>query len=232
MAFDWRGHGETEWIGPGGYYHFVDYLLDLDELLPQFTSEPVHLVGHSMGGTVCSMYAGVRPERLATLTLIEGLGPPESDITQAHVRARNWFNQVARTRQKKPRVMRDSAEALERMRMRNPELPDDFGLFLAEKATRPSDGGRQWSFDPLHQTTSPMPFREDLYATFLQQITAPTLLVVGEQGYRLPEETEQARVAQIANQRTIEVPEVGHMIHWFKPEPLADALAAHFAKAD
>ena len=29
VAWDWRGHGESEHIGAGGYYHFADYVLDL-----------------------------------------------------------------------------------------------------------------------------------------------------------------------------------------------------------
>ncbi len=74
-SFDWRGHGQTEWAGAGGYYHFPDYVLDLEELLPQLSAEPVHLVGHSMGGSVCAMFAAARPEKVRTLTLIEGIGP-------------------------------------------------------------------------------------------------------------------------------------------------------------
>ena len=78
-SFDWRGHGQTEWAGAGGYYHFPDYVLDLDELLPQLSDQPVHLVGHSMGGSACVMYAAARPEKLQSLALIEGLGPPEME---------------------------------------------------------------------------------------------------------------------------------------------------------
>src|SRR5690242_11085102 len=33
VAPDMRGHGDSDWIGPGGYYHFADYLADLHELI-------------------------------------------------------------------------------------------------------------------------------------------------------------------------------------------------------
>jgi len=33
IALDWRGHGDSGWIGPGGYYHFVDYVADLAVLM-------------------------------------------------------------------------------------------------------------------------------------------------------------------------------------------------------
>ena len=56
-AFDWRGHGETDWIGAGGYYHFPDYVLDLAELLPQLSDFP-----SALGRTFDGRYR-VRPLR-------------------------------------------------------------------------------------------------------------------------------------------------------------------------
>src|SRR5262245_2914075 len=76
VAFDWRGHGETEHVGRGGYYHFADYALDLHELWPKLAPDGAHLAGHSMGGTATAYFAGVRPKGLRTLTSIEGIGPP------------------------------------------------------------------------------------------------------------------------------------------------------------
>ena len=29
FALDWRGHGDSDWVGAGGYYHFADYVADL-----------------------------------------------------------------------------------------------------------------------------------------------------------------------------------------------------------
>ena len=34
----------------------------------------MHLVGHSLGGTVASLYAGLFPERVASQVSIEGVG--------------------------------------------------------------------------------------------------------------------------------------------------------------
>ena len=30
VAMDCRGHGDSGWVGAGGYYHFPDYVFDLD----------------------------------------------------------------------------------------------------------------------------------------------------------------------------------------------------------
>ena len=226
-SFDWRGHGQTEWTGAGGYYHFPDYVLDLDELLPQLSDQPVHLVGHSMGGSACVMYAAARPENLCSLTLIEGLGPPEMEPRDPVTRLRAWLDGVARVRSKTLKPMDGERTVLKRMRVQNPELTDELGLFLASKSTKAVDGGVQWTFDPLHKTWSPSPFQADAFGKLLEAISAPTLIVAGERGLRLQDEEE--RMAKIKHHRFVEIPDVGHMIHWFEPRALASELAGFFA---
>jgi len=227
-SFDWRGHGQTEWIGAGGYYHFPDYVLDLEELLPQLSNEPVHLVGHSMGGSVCAMYSAARPDKIRSLALVEGIGPPEMEPRDPATRLRAWLDGVARVRSRTLRPIESERAALMRMRVQNPELPEELGLFLVTESTKPVDGGIQWTFDPLHKTFSPRAFQADLFGKLLEAISAPTLVVSGEQGFRLQD--EQDRVAKISRHRFIEIPDVGHMIHWFEPRVLAAELAGFFAE--
>jgi pimeloyl-ACP methyl ester carboxylesterase len=226
-SFDWRGHGQTEWTGAGGYYHFPDYVLDLDELLPQLSDQPVHLVGHSMGGSACVMYAAARPENLRSLTLIEGLGPPEMEPRDPVIRLRAWLDSVARVRSKTLKPMDGERTILKRMRVQNPELTDELGLFLASRSTKAVGGGVQWTFDPLHKTWSPRPFQADAFGKLLEAISAPTLIVAGERGLRLKDEEE--RMAKIKHHRFVEIPDVGHMIHWFEPRALASELVGFFA---
>ncbi|KAB2892772.1 MAG: alpha/beta hydrolase, partial [Kofleriaceae bacterium] len=78
IAPDLRGHGDSDWIGPGGYYHFFDYLPDLDEVVARLARGKVVMVGHSMGGSVAAYWAGTRPEQVRALVLLEGIGPPEA----------------------------------------------------------------------------------------------------------------------------------------------------------
>ena len=76
VAFDWRGHARTEWIGAGGYYYFTDYIADLADMIDALVPGRLHLVGHSMGGGVAIHYAGAFPDRVERLVVMEGLGPP------------------------------------------------------------------------------------------------------------------------------------------------------------
>lgn len=229
VAWDWRGHGQSEHIGAGGYYHFADYVLDLDELWPALVpaGERAHLVGHSMGGSAVTMFASVRSERLQTLSLLEGLGPPDQDPAKAPEKLRLWLHGVERARAKSPRAF-SLEEAVTRMRRQNPALGDELGAFLAEKGTRAVEGGRHWAFDPLHRTPSPSVFEAAIFTAYLRAIEVPTLAVAGAKGYRLADEAE--RLAAIPDVRLVELPEVGHMMHWEAPGALADALAEHFER--
>jgi pimeloyl-ACP methyl ester carboxylesterase len=226
-SFDWRGHGHSQWVGAGGYYHFPDYVLDLDELLPQLTEHPVHLVGHSMGGTACAMYAAARPRKLRSLALIEGIGPPEMEPRDPIERLRAWLDAVAAVRSQERRPMDGERSALARMRIQNPELDDELGSFLVARSTQPVEGGLQWTFDPLHKTWSPRPFQAAAFKQILAGISTATLIVSGQRGFRL--EDEQERIAEIRDHRFVEIPNVGHMIHWFEPRALASELARFFA---
>lgn len=223
IAWDWRGHGESEHIGTGGYYHFPDYVLDLDQLVQQLATDRIHLVGHSMGGTVCTMFGGVRSAKLKSLTLIEGLGPPAWDFDGTPSKFEAWLATVAKHRRRTPRKL-TVEECIKRMRIQNPDLPDDLARFLVEKSTHEVEGGRRvWRFDALHRTTSPMPFRVEVFRAFLKRISVPTLVVAGEKGFRLPDEAD--RYGHIPDHRFVEVPDVGHMIHWLQPVRLAQEIA-------
>lgn len=228
VAFDWRGHGQTEHVGAGGYYHFPDYILDLHDLLPLLASGPVHLFGHSMGGTVAAMYAATHPGVARTLTLVEGLGPP-SYGGEAPDKLRGWLDSMDRARRRGAHPMEDLADAVTRMRTQNPELPAELAYFLAEKGTAEVDEGRQWRFDPLHRTSTPALFSADTFATFLRRIEVPTLIVGGARGYRTADHAE--RVAELPNAREVTIDDVGHMVHWLKPEALADVVLAHVGSA-
>jgi alpha-beta hydrolase superfamily lysophospholipase len=62
FALDWRGHGDSAWVGAGGYYHFADYVADLGGLVRALGGRAA-LVAHSMGGNAAVLYAG--PSRSA-----------------------------------------------------------------------------------------------------------------------------------------------------------------------
>ncbi len=230
LAPDLRGFGESDSIGAGGYYHFPDYVSDLAALLDILAPKRLALVGHSMGGTIASLFAGARPQHVERLALLEGLGAPATDPSAGVDRMRTWLDDLG-SLDRTPRAVGSFDEALHRLARRHPQVPRSILESRARLLTRTHSGRLSWAYDPMHRTTAPMPFHLDAYKCFLRRITAPTLYVSGGvTGLRLPDEAE--RLACIRAALHVDLPDAGHMMHWTSPDALADRLLRFFASPE
>lgn len=76
ITYDLRGHGRTD-VAPSGY-RLADHAADLVALLDALgVTQPVHVVGFSYGGAVATVAALRYPERVASLSLLDGIVPIE-----------------------------------------------------------------------------------------------------------------------------------------------------------
>src|SRR5512143_1954366 len=75
VALDLRGHGDSEWPSSSRGYQHEDFLTDLAGLLKHLDKEPSTIIGHSLGGSMCLLYAGAFPDKVKRLVLLESLGP-------------------------------------------------------------------------------------------------------------------------------------------------------------
>lgn len=244
VAPDLRGHGDTDWIGAGGYYHFFDYLPDLDEVIRRTARDRLIVAGHSMGGSVVSYWAGARAgqdtKQPAAIALLEGLGPPEVADTAA-TRLGSWIDQWHRARRAPSKAMANLDEAVARLRRHDDRLGLEMARELAALGTRPaglsvgagaagaapagSAKGLLWKHDPLHLTTGALPFRRELAMSLWQRITCPVLLIEARQStFRLaPEDTALRRTA-FADARDAIVEDAGHMMLRHQPVAVAHLI--------
>jgi pimeloyl-ACP methyl ester carboxylesterase len=230
VAPDWRGFGRSESPAADSYW-FPDYLGDLDALLQALSpDQPVDLVGHSMGGNVVMMYAGVRPERVRRLVNLEGFGLPESRPHHAPKRYRQWLDELRTPMQLRPY---DSLDAVaERLVKNNPRLtPDRASWLAAHWAERRDDG--QWHIlgDPAHKRVNPQLYRKDEVLECWKRITAPVLWVEGDLtdaakwwGDRYPRAEFDERLAMVPNVQRETLSPCGHMLHLDQPEALATLM--------
>jgi pimeloyl-ACP methyl ester carboxylesterase len=235
IAPDWRGFGLTG-SGPEGSpadnYWFADYMADLDFLLDHYAGDkPVDLVGHSMGGNVAMLYAGVRPARIRKLVNLEGFGLPPSKPEQAPGRYAKWIDEL-KTLHRGDLALKaydDVAGVARRLMKTNPRLSADKAGWLASHWARPDASG-QWQIlgEAAHKITSAQLYRVDEALAIYRRISAPVLAVEASddslatwwQGkYSLAEYHE--RLQQVPDARVAVVQDAGHMLHHDQPEQLA-----------
>ncbi|MBK4733053.1 alpha/beta fold hydrolase [Noviherbaspirillum pedocola] len=231
IAPDWRGFGLTDNSGSDTYW-FPDYMGDLDAILGHYSpTEPVNLLGHSMGGNVVTTYAGVRNARIARLVNLEGVGMPATRPEQAPRRYEKWLDEL-----RTPPVLRtyaSRAEVAARLQKTNPRLSDARADFLSQHWSRESAPG-VWEIlgDPAHKGISPLLYHVEEIMACWSRIAAPTLYLEAEDTdlWRWMGKREEARgeidrrIATIPQVSTRMIPDAGHMLHHDQPEMLAEII--------
>lgn len=233
LALDARGHGESAWVGEGGYYHFADFWHDLDVILQSYG--PVHLVGHSMGGMISAVVAAIRPQQVLSLALLDGMGPPEMPIAAWPDRLTSWLDALQvpgytgdlSERRASRRPMPNVEEAAKRLQKANPRLPAEMALRLAQTNTEMTSEGVVWRHDPLHKTPSSRPFRTDEAMTLWARLQMPVLSIYADHSEWLPPDLAQ-RHAQVPHLHAGVLANASHNLHHEQPDLLAEMLRSWF----
>jgi len=224
VAPDHRGHGRSGHVAPSGFYHFWDYVADVQAVVDALGGR-VDLVGHSMGGTMACLFAGSRPEAVRRLVLVEGLGPPALE-SLARTLARQYLN----ARREPPRhpVMADRRAAARRMQRYNKALTEAEALRLATRTTRAVPGGVTWSWDARHRARNPYPFQQRLFRQLVEAIEAPVLAIDGADS-PFPDRAAGERRDWLADARHEVIADAGHLLHHDQPEVLAHVIGEFLA---
>jgi pimeloyl-ACP methyl ester carboxylesterase len=228
VAPDLRGFGRSAWPDDG--YWFPDYYADLEALLDVLSpGRPVTLVGHSMGGNIATLYAGIRPERVRRVVCIEGFGLPRTHPEQAPARYREWLRQL-----REPPVFANfpSPDALAHyLRRRNPRLTPERAAFVARAWTEPqADGSVRMRADPAHKRVNPVLYRREEAEACWREVAAPVLYVVAAESDFLPRLGTDGQPESMARLiRRLEpcvIDGASHMVHHEQPERLAREIEA------
>lgn len=228
IAPDWRGFGLTQSPGADSYW-FPDYVADMDAVLDHYSpDEAVNLLGHSMGGNVVCIYAGVRPERVRKLINLEGFGMPVTKAEQAPGRYAKWLNEL----RERPslRSYATQADVAVRLQKTNPRLSDERASFLSAHWAAPNAQGK-WEVlgDPAHKLTSPLLYHIDEVLACWRAITAPMLWVEANDTdiwkWMGPKDSARLeidrRIGFIPDVTTAMIDDAGHMLHHDQPQQLA-----------
>lgn len=233
IAPDLRGFGRSAWQAQG--YWFYDYLADLEALLAHFINDaPARLVGHSLGGNIVMIYAGVRPERVDRVVSLEGFGIPAEAADDAPRKLAKWLDALADPPRFRPY---DNIYAVaDRLQKKNPRLPRDKAEFLARCWARTlPDGRAELLSDPRHKLPFPHVYRIEESVAIWRNVTAPVLWVAATES-EIPRwladhpegeigtdglDAVRRRMAGIRNARLVTIDDAGHMLHHDQPAAVA-----------
>jgi len=224
VAPDLRGHGDSERIGAGGYYHFFDYVADLYDLAEGLRRERLVIVGHSMGGSIASYFAGAFPELLYKLVIMEGIMAPEGEYEEMPARMSKWINTTRMLGRKPIRSYSSIEEAAQRLRALDQHCTEERARFLAEKGTRATPEGVVFKHDPLHLSQGPYPFRLESAIPFWKNISCPILMVEGAESFFLQLPGVELRYASFPAHQRVQIPNAGHMMIRHTPDEVASHI--------
>ncbi|WP_372965507.1 alpha/beta fold hydrolase [Marinobacter sp.] len=214
-AIDLAGHGHSGHRPPGFGYWLTDYVADLCELIDLHFSEadqqPLDLVGHSLGGIICGLYAAAFPERVGRLVMIDSLGALSRN-------AEDTVPQLRRALQKKmngsapPTVYPDMATAARIREGGLSPLSPEAAKTLVPRNMRSQGGGFIWRTDArLRHPTALMMTEEQVHAS-LAAIRTPTLFVRARKGLLAKRGVLDKRAELISGLTIADVPG-GHHCH-------------------
>ncbi len=227
IALDQRGHGESD-RDPEGRYDHETMARDANSAIESLGIARVVIVGHSLGGRVAMRFAGLFPEKLAGLVIVDSAPDLDARGTtriSLDVQQQDWsFKSVADYQRvlerqyaaTKPEILAKLAVHWTRQRADGRyELKLDPGFMKARAGISPKDA-KAWSEQEA----------KHLWAA-LKALPCPALVVRGAASDVMSAEVADKMVDDvIPNARLETLARAGHSVMLDNPEAFEKALTA------
>jgi pimeloyl-ACP methyl ester carboxylesterase len=197
VALDWPGHGLSDHRDGDNFYHFVDYIDDLHQVIEFLSVQNLYLVGHSLGAIVAGCYAAAFPEKVQGIVLIEGLTPLYETADNTVLRLKQGITSRQRYRQRNvirpKRKMASFEEALNLRCVVNKLSKSDL-YPLVERGTETDGEHWYWLHDERLRCDSLYRMAGEHAHALMSQIQCPVLSIVGHDGFQQLQRKKPERV--------------------------------------
>ncbi len=204
IAYDARGHGESDWDA-GGAYALDDFVGDLRALVATIDSPPV-LIGASLGGMTALVAAGEDSALARGVVLVDVVVELEAEGA-ARIHA---FLNAHRDGFERLEDVAEAIEAYNPLRRRSRNLDG-----LRKNVRQRADGRWYWHWDPAFIRIGDEPqraARPQRLRAAAASLRVPALLVRGGESDVVSESGMSDMLALIPGAQTIIVPGAGHMV--------------------
>jgi pimeloyl-ACP methyl ester carboxylesterase len=224
-----RGTGGSSRPADPKAYLIDDYVSDLEELRVHLGLEKMLLLGHSHGGMVAQAYAARHPDRVEKLVLASTLARFAEEQKEAmnelmeRRSGQPWYADAMAALQAEQEGNFSTDEEMADLVFR--ELPLYFAHFgAAEAGYLDTLKGEKLNGDALRL------FNNEIFETFdlrgeLGKITAPTLVITGDDDFICGPVCADEIAAGIKGSRKVIVGDSGHMIFIEQPEAFESEVA-------
>ena len=202
-ALEMPGHGLSEHRPKGANYHLIDNVVDvvvfIQTVLNMMTDKnegydegalpsgadigTVSLIGHSLGGIVCSLVAAAAPNLVDKLILLDSLGPYTDQNDNVLPQLRKSVAKYSSLAARKLTVFPDKKSAAKVRMTGVGKVSHQSAMLLVERGLEKVEGGYQWCSDPQLLNPSLIRFSEEQIKAIFEGIVCPVSLICGDQGY-------------------------------------------------
>lgn len=223
VAFDARGHGDSDWADPDAYG--PDFMVEDLRCVSQAlgAANPI-LVGASMGGGVSLLAIGTGKVDAKALVLVDMAPRIEPEGSR---RIQEFMNQ-------KPDGFDSLEEVAEAIANYQPHRPRPRKLDgLAKNVRRAANGKFRWHWDPSRrqfQGANTTEYRQRLHDC-ADTLTLPTLLVRGGLSDVLSEAGAQSFLQQCPHAEYVSVENAAHMVAGDRNDIFADSVVEFLDRA-
>lgn len=231
IALDFPGHGHSAHRGADALYNLLDYVYDIYALIKENEWGKIHLVGHSMGAIIASVFAGTFPELVGKLVLIEAMGAISSKPEETCSQLRASIVMRHKTAIKLSSNRRyESIEQAVIARMTVSDFDESIAQLLVSRSIVEDDSGFKWRSDPRLKQLSAIKMSEPQAMDLLSGITHDTLLILGDSGYKSLREQLDERMRAVKS-LTLSMIRGGHHVHMEQPLKTWQLISQHIASA-
>ena len=213
VALDQRGHGDSSW-SKYGIYTLKAHLRDIGGFVRALDLKKIILVGLSMGGRNSIAYAGIHPERIDRLVIVD-VGP---EIMKKGIENIRRF--VSRAD-----ILPTREAFVERAHQFNPlrsieQLRDRLSWHLRQLP----DGQWTWKYDRRFRNRRSAEAGQDDLWSYVRRIKAPTLLVRGALSDILSPAAAKRLQKAIPGSSLVVIERAGHTVAGDNPPAFAAAV--------
>ena len=183
LALDFAGHGHSDHRPAGCHYFPLGDIQDVIAAAEAQGWDRFGLIGHSMGAAIASETAGLFPERVTRVVMLDGMVHHQGGPEDGNARNRTAIEQMLTAHGKRPPVYPDTEAMVARVSAATDQSPEAARELVARGHVE-VEGGVTWRTDPRIRFATPLRISARQIDALMAATTAPSYLLMAGQGDR------------------------------------------------